>query len=232
MTSTNPLYIILFAAFLSLLPLAFGMMTSFLKVNIVLGMLKNALGIQHAPGVIAEIALSGIITLFVMNPVFSAVIHNAENENYADWQSLKPSQILQRTTKVFEPWRQFLLTHSGDREIRLLVELSKDKKSYPSVEETQENNEKNLDQQSQEKEIVTSVLFGSFVLTELREAFLMSFILLLPFLVIDLIVAHLLTGLGMMMMSPVIISLPLKLILFVVADGWLLLTRSLILSYH
>lgn len=208
------------------------MITSFLKVNVVLGMLKSALGIQHAPGVIAEFALSIVITLHVMSPVFHEVVRSVEQENFQSWQNLKPSQLINRTSVMFLPWKEFLQKHSGSKELLMLERL--DALSVPQ--------DASVTQEAPSSEVTASAskvhapslreLVGAFVLTELREAFLMSFLLLLPFLIIDLIVAHILTGLGMMMMSPIIVSLPLKLMLFVAADGWLLLTQSLILSYQ
>jgi type III secretory pathway component EscR len=232
MTAIDPLHLILAVSLISLVPVVIGMITSFLKVNVVLGMLKSALGIQHAPGVIAEFALSIVITLHVMNPVFHEVVRSVEQENFQSWQNLKPSQIMNRASVMFSPWKSFLLKHSGSKELLMLERLDalRVPKDVPITQEAPS---------PEGAEFVTEVnsrslrdLVGAFVLTELREAFLMSFLLLLPFLIIDLIVAHILTGLGMMMMSPVIISLPLKLVLFVAADGWLLLTQSLILSYQ
>lgn len=231
MTTIDPLHLILAVSLISLVPVFIGMITSFLKVNVVLGMLKSALGIQHAPGVIAEFALSIVITLHVMSPVFQQVVRSVEQEDFQSWQNLKPSQLIDRASIMFSPWKDFLLKHSGSNELLMLERLE----ALTVPTETQVAREATLPEGA---ESVTEVhsrslrdLVGAFVLTELREAFLMSFLLLLPFLIIDLIVAHVLTGLGMMMMSPVIVSLPLKLMLFVAADGWLLLTQSLILSY-
>jgi len=118
---------------------------------------------------------------------------------------------------VLEPWEAFLMKHAGERELRVLQEISPPKSAQQSLEK------RPMDLRS---------LLTAFILTELKEGFAMGFVLLLPFLVIDLIVSNVLAGMGMFMVSPTLISLPLKLLLFVVSDGWLLLSRSLILSYQ
>ncbi|MCB0335660.1 MAG: EscR/YscR/HrcR family type III secretion system export apparatus protein, partial [Bdellovibrionales bacterium] len=119
---------------------------------------------------------------------------------------------------VFEPFAEFMRFHSGKRELETLQRLA------PSLE-------RELSQDSSDEPTALHIALPAFVLTELKEAFAMGFVLLLPFLAIDLIVANILVGLGMFMVSPVMVALPLKLLLFIMADGWLLLTQGLIRSY-
>ena len=190
-----------------LLPLMIAALTSFTKVNIVIGMLKNGIGVQHAPGALIEMAISLGISAFIMLPVFEECFHRFEKAGITLGNSLPKSDVLEN---ISEPWRIFLERHSGVREVRELTVLAKEDSAQPPS---------------------YRVLLTAFTLTELKQAFSMGFTLLLPFLAIDLIVSNLLAGLGMFMMNPLTISLPLKLILFVVTDGWLLLTKSLILSY-
>ena len=120
------------------------------------------------------------------------------------------------------PWLKFMADHTGSREIRSLTQLNAEPKSGDEIP-----------QEILRTEVINHprILIPAFMLTELKQAFAMGFVLLLPFLVIDLIVANVLAGLGMFMVSPSMISLPLKLLLFVVSDGWILLSRGLILSY-
>lgn len=224
----HPLSLIGITAALALVPVAFGAVTSYLKMSIVLSLVKNALGTQSVPGPLIVSALSAALTCSIMAPIFSESARAAEDLLPAI--AAAPSGPTVAGPGAFEgvlaPFRKFLETHSGSRELRLLEEIAH-RVPTPATESSQHVRAKPalIDEKS------LRILIPAFMLTELREAFSMGFILLLPFLVIDLVVANILTGLGMYMMSPITISLPLKLILFVSSDAWLWITRGLVDSY-
>ncbi len=211
----NPIWLIIFGTVAALMPLIIGLLTSYLKVSIVLNVLKNALGTQQVPSSLVVMALSMALTFHIMSPQL--------NTSFAELNKIKfPKKIENIDVEKFKvvalPWIEFLKKHAGERELKVLKQGSK-KKKINSEEEV-------------EKEITDlKTIVPAFVLTELKEAFSMAFVVLLPFMVIDLIVANILVGLGMHMLSPVMISLPLKILLFVVSDAWLLLTKGLVESY-
>lgn len=206
-------YMLLVSAFvLGFVPIAVGACTSYLKISIVLGMLRNALGTQHAPGALIVMVLSVALSMYVMQPVIDQTLSAAQS---LPLQTVfeKPSlDGLRKLEPLAAPWRGFMEKHAGKREVRTFASLD----GAPAA--SAENSWR--------------VLLPAFVVSELKQAFAMGFVLLLPFLVIDLIVANILVGMGMQMVSPVMIALPLKLLLFVLSDGWLLLSRGLILSYR
>lgn len=197
--------------------------TAYLKISIVLGMVRSALGAQQVPNNMIVMALSTCLTFFVMAPVFSAVSEKASALNLAQLEKLSVGQLGQQFAPIIEPWSMFLKKHSGDREIASVREMDQARRAEaPIVEAETVNQSDNLN---------LRILLPAFMLTELKEAFSMAFVVLLPFLVIDLIVANVLVGMGMSMLSPPLISLPLKLLLFVLSDAWMLLVRGLVFSY-
>jgi type III secretion protein R len=204
----NPVWLIVLSFSLGLLPILVALCTSFLKISIVLSILKTGLGSQHVPGNLSIMFLSFVISAFIMAPQIGALFESvAEND-----LSKVPSKIeFSKLEAAFKPWREFLCKHAGEREQLLLKDLAQISEGANCQS--------------------MRILLPAFVLTELKEAFQMGVILLLPFLVIDLLVANVLAALGMCMVSPNMISLPLKLLLFVSVDGWLMLVRSLLLSY-
>ncbi len=213
MNTLNPVWLIILAGIVALIPVLTGLMTSYLKVSIVLGMLKNGLGAQQVPGNLVIMALSLAITMYIMTPVVLRSSEASANIDFGMILKSPSAKSLQSLAPTIEPWREFMLRHAGEREIRALTSL--DAASNGEVEHSKE----------------FRILVPAFVLTEIKEAFAMGFVLLLPFLVVDLVVSNILAGMGMVMMSPMIISLPLKLILFVISDGWILVTKGLINSY-
>lgn len=193
---------------LSLLPAILLSCTAFTKIFVVLGLTRNALGLQQTPPnqVLAGLAL--FLSLFVMGPVLSDI-----NE-----VGLQPYLDGDKTTSVaiqdgIEPLREFMLDNTDDDELMLLTNVAD--------RELPENRE----------DVSTATLIPAFVLTELKQAFIIGFIIFIPFLVIDLVVSGALMALGMMMMPPVMVSLPFKLLLFVLVDGWALVIKSLVASY-
>lgn len=227
-TELHPGWFVILAMLLALVPVVLGLFTAYLKVSVVLGLVRSALGTQHTPSGVVVLALSLSITAYAMAPVLEECAARLPKESLQD---LTLEQIVARGVHFADPLVDFVRTHAGEREVRLLTELR----------ERAPENERGVSEaprasQSVREPLATddvplSVLLPAFVLTELKEAFAMGFVLLLPFLVIDLIVANLLVGMGMAMVSPIMVSLPLKILLLVVTDGWLLITRGLIQSY-
>lgn len=220
--SMHPVWIIIASLLIAMVPVLVGVATSYIKVSIVLGMLKSGIGAQQVPGAIVVMALSFAMTLFIMNPTIDQTIEIGKSVNFSKLGTDITLDRLAELKPLIQPWREFMAHHSGERELEALLSVAGIADDKATAADTKEINR---------AELPTRVLMTSFVLTELKEAFAMGFILLLPFLVIDLIVANILAGMGMFTLSPVLISLPLKLLLFVLADGWILLTRGLIASY-
>lgn len=210
----HPYWLVGIAAILAVVPLFVGVATAYVKVNVVIGMLRSGLGTQEAPSAMVAMVLSLAITLVIMGGVIDETSKIAEKTDFANFLTRPSVSSIKNLAPLLEPWREFLKIHTGERELSVLS----------VTEETEASEVPQTDPSLR-------ILLAAFVLTELREAFTMAFMLLLPFLVIDLVVANILVGLGMFMVSPVMIALPLKVVLFVLADGWLLLARSLIASY-
>ncbi|TQK69550.1 flagellar type III secretion system pore protein FliP [Nocardioides sp. SLBN-35] len=205
---SNSLLVFLALTLLSLLPAIVLTCTSFTKVLVVLGLTRNALGLQQTPNnqVLAGLAL--FLSLFIMSPVLSQV--NSDG--------VQPYLDGDKTTSAafhdgMEPLREFMLDNTDDGELQLLTSVA-DRK-------LPENRD----------DVSTATLIPAFVLSELKDAFVIGFIIFIPFLVIDIVVSGALMSLGMMMMPPVMVSLPFKLLLFVMVDGWALIIKALVASY-
>lgn len=193
---------------LSLLPAILLTCTSFTKILVVLGLTRNALGLQQTPPnqVLAGLAL--FLSLFIMGPVLGDM-NDAGVQPY-----LKGDKTTSQAYKDgVKPLQAFMLDHTDDAELQLLTNVAK--RELP----------KNRD------DVSMATLVPAFVLSELKEAFIIGFIVFIPFLVIDIVVSGALMALGMMMMPPVMVSLPFKLLLFVLVDGWALVIKSLVASY-
>lgn len=193
---------------ISLLPAILLSCTAFTKIFIVLGLTRNALGLQQTPPnqVLAGLAL--FLSLFVMGPVLSQ-INDVALQPYLDGD--KTASVAM--SDGLEPLRGFMLDNTDDGELQLLTNVA------------------DRDQPATRADVPTSTLIPAFVLTELKQAFIIGFIIFIPFLVIDLVVSGALMALGMMMMPPTMVSLPFKLLLFVLVDGWALVIKSLVASY-
>lgn len=194
---------------ISLLPAILLSCTAFTKIFIVLGLTRNALGLQQTPPnqVLAGLAL--FLSLFVMGPVLSEINETAL-QPYLNGD-LAPSAAIDGGA---QPLREFMLDNTGDDELVLLTNVAD--------RELPDNRE----------EVSMTTLIPAFILSELKQAFIIGFIIFIPFLVIDLVVSGALMALGMMMMPPVMVSLPFKLLLFVLVDGWALVIKSLVASYE
>jgi flagellar biosynthetic protein FliP len=194
---------------LTLLPAILLMMTSFTRIIIVLGFLRQALGTQSTPPNQVLLGLALFLTLFIMGPVF--------NKAYSD--GVKPYMDGQMTAEqalpaASAPFKRFMLDQTRDADLQLFTQLAKEK-PYASKDA-----------------VPFRVAMPAFLTSELKTAFQMGFLLFIPFLIIDLVVASVLMSMGMMMVSPMIISLPFKIMLFVLVDGWTLLIGTLAGSFY
>lgn len=205
----SPLTIVLLLGVVSLVPALLMMVTAFTRIVIVLGFTRTALGTQQIPPNQVIIGLSLFLTLFVMAPTFTQVNHDAIQPMLKG--QIQTSQAFQ---KAQEPFKTFMLKQVREKDLGLFVKLS------------------GKPQPRNKQDISIGTLVPAFVLSELRTAFLIGFVIFLPFLVIDFVVSAALSSMGMMMLPPVLISLPFKLLLFVAADGWYLVVSSLVRSFH
>lgn len=210
--SVETLEIIVLLTVMSLLPSILIMMTSFTRIIIVLSFLKNALGLQQTPPNQVMVGIALLLTLFIMSPVIDEI-------NVDAYQPYKNEEITQQEffTKASEPIKVFMLKQTGDSELKMFMDMSRDE----NVKST-----KNL------QELPLTIIIPSFVTSELKRAFIIGFLLFIPFLIIDMIVSSILMSMGMIMLPPVMISLPFKLLLFVLVDGWSLLFKTLISTFN
>lgn len=203
------LQVLFLLTILSVAPAILIMMTSFTRIIVVLSFLRSALSTQQMPPNQVLIGLALFLTFFTMAPTWNQVNGNA-------LQPYLANKITQQVAleRAMEPVRTFMLKQTREKDIALFVYLAKTPRPHS------------------QKEVPTYVLIPAFIISELKTAFQIGFMIFIPFLVIDLIVASTLMAMGMMMLPPVMISLPLKIMLFVLVDGWHLVVRSLILSFH
>jgi len=206
--STVVLQIFLLMTVLSLAPAILIMVTSFTRIVIVLSLLRRALGTMQLPSNQIVIGLALFLTVFIMAPVWQK-INQAALQPYLN-QAISGEQALENATG---PLRDFMFRQTREKDLSLFVDISKMKRPQ------------NRD------EIPTSVLIPSFIISEVKTAFEIGLLLYVPFLIIDMVVAAVLLSMGMMMLPPVMVSLPFKLLLFVLADGWYLLIGSLVKSF-
>jgi flagellar biosynthesis protein FliP len=194
---------------LTFLPAMLLMMTSFTRIVIVFALLRQAIGTMQAPPNQVVIGLALFMTFFIMAPVFEKIYEVA-------WQPYSQNQIsfVEAVDRGGVPLKSFMLKQTREEDLALFVKLS----SHPPLKSPEETPMK--------------ILVPAFVISELKTAFQIGFIVFIPFLIIDLVVASVLMSMGMMMLSPMLVSLPFKLMLFVLADGWNLLIASLVATYQ
>jgi type III secretion protein R len=210
----RPLSIALVLSLVGLLPFAFMALTAFVKIATVLQIVRGAIGSQGVPSSTVVMALSAALTLIAMAPVGSAVTERLEP--LLARSGAEPAELVRDAVEaVREPLRAFLSKNAAAKEKRRFLDLARRRRA-PSAEVSDTD---------------LMVVVPAFLVTELLEAFTLGFAIYLPFLVIDLVVANVLVGLGMQMLSPTQISLPFKLLLFVAADGWGLLAETLVNGY-
>jgi flagellar biosynthetic protein FliP len=192
---------------LTFLPAALMLMTSFTRILIVFSLLRQALGLQNMPPNMVLLGLSFFLTIFIMNPVFETMYKDA----YLPYTQQKMS--FEKAVEVgSKPLKEFMVKQTRPEDIGVFAKL------YSKPIEAKED-------------IPMTVLIPAFAMSEIKSGFLIGFMIYLPFIAIDFAVASILTSLGMVMISPMMFSLPLKLIIFALADGWTLLAASLIESY-
>jgi flagellar biosynthesis protein FliP len=207
--AASALQIVAILTVLSVAPAILLMLTSFTRVIIVLSLLRQAIGVQQLPPNQALIGLSLFLTFFIMAPV-GEDIRKVAWEPYAA-KKINQTEALQR---AMGPLRDFMLRQARQGDVALMVQLAK------------------LPAPKTAEDLPTHVVIPAFALSEIRTAFQIGFVLFLPFLVIDLVVSSVLMSMGMLMLPPVFISLPFKLLLFVLADGWHLVVRALVAGFR
>jgi len=205
---STALQILMVLTILSVAPAILLMTTGFTRIVIVLSFVRQALGTQQAPSNQIVVGLSLFLTFFIMAPVFNQINEQAL-QPYLN-QQITQDQAL---TEALKPMRQFMFSQVGEKDLQLLVDISK------------------APQPENQDDISLLTLIPAFVLSELKRAFQMGFLLFVPFLMIDMIVASILMAMGMMMLPPIIVSLPFKILLFVLVDGWSLVIGSLVKSF-
>lgn len=209
--TSRTINIFLLITILGLAPSILMMITSFVRIIIVLSMARSALGLQQSPPnqVLSSLAL--FMTLFIMYPTFENAYH----------QGIKPMLEEKMTQEealpiIIEPFKKFMLANTRPKDLDLFVSIAKIEPS---------NKDAILE------EVPIHVIIPAFMISELRRAFEIGFLVFLPFLIIDVVVSSILMAMGMMMMPPVVVSLPFKIIFFVISDGWYLLCGSLVKSF-
>jgi len=200
--------IFLLLTILSLSPGLLIMTTSFTRIVVVLSFLRTAMGTQGAPSNQIILALSMFLTFFIMNPVWQQINKDA----YQPWKAQQISQELAMDRAVM-PLRKFMLSQTREKDLALFVSLSK------------------MPQPKNAHDIPTLTIIPAYMISELRTAFQIGFLIYIPFIVVDMVVASVLMSMGMMMLPPVMISLPFKILLFVLVDGWGLVISSLVKSF-
>lgn len=213
--SGDPLTIVLVLSLFSLLPVLFVMCTAFLKISMVLILIRNALGVQQIPPNMAVYSLSFILTVFIMAPIGMDIYEALEKEPIV-WSSVQSLEEVDK--KILFSYREFLVKHAHPSQIDFFVNIPKDfwPEKYKNV----------LSKDS------LLVLLPAFSVSQIIEAFKIGLLLYLPFIAIDLIVSNILLAMGMMMVSPMTISLPFKLLVFVIMNGWQKLFEQLTISFY
>lgn len=199
--------ILVIMTLLALLPAGLMMVTSFARIVIVLAILRNAIGVGNTPSNQILVGLALFLTLFVMMPVFNEVYDTALQPYLSE--ELAPDDALRNAV---EPFRAFMLSQTREQDIALFLNLADLQVEGP-------------------EDVPLRVLVPAFMTSELKTAFQIGFIIFLPFLIVDLVVASTLMSMGMLMLSPMIISMPFKIMLFVVVDGWSLIMGTLAASF-
>ena len=208
---SNAVQLLLFVGGISLVPALLFTVTGFTRILIVLGFIRQGLGTPTAPPNQVLVGIAFFLTLFVMSPTLKTIKHDA-------YDPLQKGAITQEVAlkRAEAPLREFMFNQTRDKDIALFVRLSGEKVSDVKTR----------------RDVPTQVLIPAFIISELKTAFQIGFLIFLPFLIIDLVVSSTLMSMGMMMLPPVFISLPFKILLFILVDGWNLVTSSLVQSFH
>lgn len=211
------LEVMLLFGVLALMPSILLMMTCFTRIVIVLSFLRNAMGTQQSPPTQIIIGLALFLTLFVMSPVLTEVVTTAyvpyQNGTYDEMQAVDAAIV---------PMKRFMLKHTKPEELNLFL----------SISETEITVEEGQDELEELSKLPLTIIVPAFITSELNRAFLMGFLIYLPFLVIDLVVASVLMSMGMVMLPPAMVSMPFKLLTFVLVGGWDLVLGTLVQGFH
>ncbi len=206
---SDALRIVMLLTLLAVLPAVLIAMTSFTRTIIVLSMLRHAFGMQDTPPNMVLVSLALFLTLFTMAPSFKTAYENGIRP-MADNTITMESAVAQ----TVKPLREFMIRQTREKDLALILEIAK------------------VDVPDSIEEVSTIHIVPAFLLSELKTAFTIGFVIFLPFLLLDLVVSSILMSMGMLMVPPTIISLPLKVLMFVLIDGWGLIVRSLLGSFH
>jgi flagellar biosynthetic protein FliP len=206
---STPVEILISMTLLALLPGALLMVTGFTRILIVLGFVRNALGTPTSPPSQVLVGMSLILTIFVMAPTFKQI-----NTSAVQPYTSHEITLSQAATRGQQPLRTFMFNQTRDSDLAMFVKMA------------------GLPRPKTRADIPTYVLVPAFMISELKTAFQIGFLIYLPFLIIDMVVASTLMSMGMMMLPPVLISLPFKIMLFVLVDGWHLVAQGLVQSFH
>ncbi|WP_044180499.1 type III secretion system export apparatus subunit SctR [Hyalangium minutum] len=219
--TSRPLILILALAALSLVPFVLMMVTSFVKISVVLSIVRSALGTQQIPPTQVITGLAIILTVYIMAPIGQNMYKAAQVDIWAKGPGLLSSEtvgtMLAAADRAKEPLRDFLIKKVKDKDRALFFHLAK---KMRKEEDRKDVGDRDF-----------MIIIPAFVVSELKEAFQIGFLLFVPFIVIDMVVANILLALGMHMLSPTTISMPFKLLLFVLVDGWYLIAKGLVIGY-
>jgi flagellar biosynthetic protein FliP len=206
---TIPLQILLLLTLLTFLPALLIAMTSFVRTIVVLSLLRQALGVQQMPPNQVLIGLALFLTFFIMHPVGERIYTQVVQPYMAEQMTSQEA-----ITQALVPLRTFMLKQTNEKDLGLFVQIAQQPRPHTP------------------DDIALTSLLPAFIISELKTAFQIGFLLYLPFLILDLVISSILLSMGMMMLPPVLISLPFKLMLFVLVDGWHLLVGSLVQSFQ
>lgn len=237
LTLKNQLRIIGFLTLISLIPFGVMMMTSFLRISIVFQFLRQALGSSQVPSNQIIIGLSLILTGFIMQPVIQKTYANAfqpymngDFQKLAEVQSGSESEETLLITRAWEPLQTFLTAHIREKDLQLFLDITH--KHLQKADDGQDGGSSESQKEYDMDKVPWYCIVPAFMLSELRTAFMMGFLLFLPFLIIDMVVASVLMSMGMMMLPPIMVSTPFKLLLFIMIDGWHLIVQQVINGFH
>jgi len=206
---STTLQIVILLTVLTLAPSIILMMTSFIRLVVVMGFLRQAIGTQQLPPNQLLVSLALILTFFIISPVANEA-YNAGLKPYLD----EEITIDEAYSRGIKPFRNFMMAQVDEKDLALFVNIS------------------GMEQPNTPDDIPLHILVPGFIISELRTAFQIAFLIFIPFLIIDMIVASVLMSMGMMMLPPIMVALPFKVLLFVLVDGWYLLVKSLVQSFY
>ncbi len=219
----RPILLLGALAGLAIVPFVLIMITSFVKIAVVLSIVRQAIGTQQIPPTQVITGLAIVLTVYIMMPVGLEIYHSAQDRilkqtgKELDIKQLNFDQVADLASDAQEPIRGFLIKHAHLKDRDMFYKLAWRMRQPRDRATLADDN--------------WTVIVPAFVISELKEAFQIGFILFIPFLVVDMVVANILMALGMQMLSPTTISLPFKILLFVLVDGWYLITRGLVMGY-